>query len=472
MQLPLTKSDFKKNSITRIARSLMKVYPEGHKIFLERAKMLVVNSLGYKDIYEAKLRALESSKMISGSYEISDFLNRASDVVSGFTGVKFDGSELPLHMLDALRVNRTELDPKIWYRIEKKFCDSLLGVKSINDFQRGKVFDFLSENIDLSKISKQDLLLPVSDVVYQFSNNIDAKTMSDKFVGMGYELLNTIIDNDEAKGLDESSRMWLFESFFERHFIPTISQSLGSFYLDSPHNWCELYWFASSDHKGHIWKKVSIEDGVESTFRLYKFEGSCDSFEAYNWVCSAADLNDDPDEMLVIRSVVKGTILKKKKQNTDIDELDLLSLIGAESYQTTAMLFGLFGKLKLRRLSELSAAKLIFDAGDYMSDASYLNAVFSSSTAIVVEEVAVKSPDYNLAASTTINYGLTAIQDKFGADLSVYLASAQTGANEYRPLDAPISINEFQVERNNLLLNTMYESNNKPGISFFALSPI
>lgn len=471
MQLPLTKADFKKNSITRIARSLMKVYPEGHKIFLERAKMLVVNALGYKDIYEAKLRALDSNKMIAGSHEVSDYWKKASDVIYEFTGVKFDGSSLPLHMLDALRPKRTGLDPKIWYRIEKKFCGSFLGSESPDGFQQGKVFDFLADNINPSKINYAELSLPVSDALYQLGDT-DSTTMSDKFVGMAFELLNTIVDNDESNGLVESDRMWLFKSFFERHFITTISQSLGSLYLDSPHNWCELYWFASSEHNGHVWRKVSIEDGVEFTFRLYGFERSCKSLEAYNWVCSVADLKKDPDEMSVIRSVVKGSVLKKKKPSIDIDELDFISLLDAESDQTTAMLFGLVGKLKLRRLSELSSAKLIFGAGAYMSDASYLNEVFSGSTAVVIEEIAVKSYDYNLAASTTINYGLTSILEKFGNDLSVYLGSTQAGADKYRPIDSPFLINEFKLERQNSLLNTMTESNGNPGIRFFDLDPI
>ena len=471
MQVPLTKADFKKNSITRIARSLMKLYPEGHKIFLSRAKLLVVKALGYESIYEAEIRALESSKMISGEYNLLDSLQKVSAIVSKFTGVSFDGSSLPLHMLDAFRIKHTELDPKIWYRIEKKFCDSLLGVEGENGFQSGKLYEFLADNMDLNNIKSQDLLLPVSEAIFDFGG-LDTTSMSDKFVGMGYELLNTIVDNDEARGLDETDRMRLFKSFFERHFIATISQTLGSIYADSPHNWCELYWYAANDHNGHLWKHVSIQDGAELTFKIYRFDNSCDSLEGYNWVCSMADTTDDPDAMPVIRSLVRGSVLKKKKKSIVFNEFDLISLSCGESDQTTALLFGLMGKLKLRRLSELSTGSLKFDIGSYASDESYLDAAFSGPTTVVVEVIAVKSHEHNSLASNAINFAVEAILEKFGPELSVYLGSSQVEAQDFRPLNVPPGVHEFQVERHNLLLNSMSESNNNHGVSFFDVSPI
>lgn len=471
MQIPLTKGDFKKNSITRIARSLMKLYPEGHKIFLSRAKLLVVKSLGYESIYDAELKALESSKMISGEYNLLDSIQKAAAVVSEFTGVSFDGSSLPFHMLDAFRVKHTELDSKIWYRIEKKFCDSLLGTESVNGFQLGRLYEFLSENMDLNSIKKQDLLIPVSDAIYDFGGS-DSVTISDKFVGMGYELLNTIIDNDEAKGLSESDRIRLFESFFERHFITTISQSVGSIYADSPHNWCELYWYASSDYNGHVWKHVSVKDDVELTFRLYRYDNSCDSLEGYNWVCSVADKKDDPDAMSVIRSFVRGSVLRKKKKSIAFKEFDLISLSGSESDQTIGLLIGLIGKLKLRRLSELSTRRLKYEVGSYATDESYLDAAFSGAATVVVEEVVIKSPEYNNQACNTIGFAVEALLEKFGPELDVYLGSSQVEAQEFRPLVVPPGVNEFQVERHNLLIKSMSDSNNNHDVSFFDVSPI
>lgn len=471
MQLPLTKADFKKNSVTRIARSLMKFYPEGHKIMLSNATNLIAKILGYKDLYEAKSRALDISSMIAVSYDAAYFHSRASDIVFELTGVKFDGTRLPLRMLDALRITQSTLDSKTWYRIEKKFCDLFLGVKLENKFERGKLFDFISQNIDIYSATEKDLAMSVGDAVLN-SSKLDRTLTSDNFVGMAYGILNDIIDNDKASALGESERMYLFKSLFERHFIVNIAQSLGGIYLDNPHNWCELYWFASSDHNGHCWKKSWVENGCEITFRLYEFEKKCSSLKAFNWVCSVADLSDDQDRMLVIRSVIKGSILVKNSLGIAMDELELLSLLGDESDQTMAMIVGLIGKIKLDRLSEISRSKLSFDTGAYISDYSYMDAVFSRSVAVVIDEVAVKSDDYNVAASQTIQYALNPVIEKFGASLSVYVGSAHVDSNKFRQPDAPDGLDEFQTERYKLLLQTLSDLKVNSGVDFFEVSPI